>query len=93
MFFFFVGDYQGTTEMEECLERLKVTNHNDAEETAKMDKLQEEYERSIQHTSQIPPYGIEEVSKICQYPIEYGGKVKTGVCREEIERKKPRLCK
>lgn len=80
------------TEMEECLERLKVGKDIQSDVAkAKMHKLQDEYEKSIQHTSQIPPYGIKGVNETCSYPVEIGDK-KNGVCSEEVERKKPRLC-
>lgn len=74
--------------MEECLERLKISKADDPTGKAVMDKIQQEYENSIQHKSDVPPYGIKDVSKVCPYPIEYGGKVKSGICKEQIERKR-----
>lgn len=83
----FSGDKEGTTEMEECLERLEISKHADPEnEKTKMDQLQQSYEDSMQHKSQLPPYGIKEVNKICPYPVEFG-KMKSAVCKEEIERR------
>lgn len=93
MYDLFIGDYEGTTELEKCMDRLKVTKEDELEEKAKMVKLREEYEKSVTHKSQIPPYGIQEVSKVCPYPVEFGGKVKSGICKEEIERKRTRLSK
>lgn len=73
------------------MERLQVSKADDPQERAIMDQLRNEYEKSIEHKSQLPPYGIKEVSKVCPYPVEFGGQVKSGVCKEEIERKTIRI--
>ncbi|KAJ8964821.1 hypothetical protein NQ314_004629 [Rhamnusium bicolor] len=75
----------GQTEMEKCLQGLKVGAGGDSDyDKAKRAEILAQYEESIKHKTKIPPYGIKPVNKTCAYPV-YIGDVKSGECTEEGE--------
>ncbi|CAH1183331.1 unnamed protein product [Phaedon cochleariae] len=75
------GDGLRQTEMDQCLHRVKV---DDAYEKAKMADIRREYEQSMEHKSQVQPYGIKTVNEDCAYPVKVGD-VKSTECSEETQ--------
>lgn len=74
------------TEMQQCLERLKVggENYDPEYEERKRKQLVDEYEKSLEHKYIVPQHGILPVNVDCAYPVHIGD-IKSSECKEELE--------